>query len=182
MYSKIKKYLLDNNIKIDDVINSLSLVDLSDGKGPSIGDWDEVKIGIKKPTKEVLSSISIDDILLKEAQDSKKAELKSVLKKMLSKNILFKDDLYMKVEPEVNLFLAYKDMTSTEVKNWGCYSKEGVFVDGIDMKKSELQALSKGYETYKSNMYKIYNKAKKDIFNSTDIKYVESFDTTKIYN
>jgi hypothetical protein len=57
MYKKIKQYLNNKGVKIEDVLDHLEIRDDSNGKGPFISKW-EIK-GIEKPSEEVLSNIEI---------------------------------------------------------------------------------------------------------------------------
>lgn len=64
LYNKIKKYLSDNNINIEDVDSFIEVKDLSDGNGAFIDSWASEKIGILQPTQEELQSISSTDSLI----------------------------------------------------------------------------------------------------------------------
>ena len=51
LYEKIKKHLSNNNINIINVSSFFQIKDLSDGNGAFIETWDEINIGIKKPSE-----------------------------------------------------------------------------------------------------------------------------------
>ena len=61
LYNKIKKYLSDNNIDIEDVEGYFTLMDA--GQGAYIASWDAVNIGIVKPNASNLSNISENNVL-----------------------------------------------------------------------------------------------------------------------
>ena len=75
LYKKIKKYLANQSIYIDDVKTFFELRDTSNGEGPFIHIWDTVKISASKPSKEQLDSISDKSILLEDAINKKLQEL-----------------------------------------------------------------------------------------------------------
>jgi hypothetical protein len=64
LYEKIKIYLSNNNINIEDVNNYFEIKDLSDGNGAFIDYWTSEKIGISQPAQEELQSISSTDSLI----------------------------------------------------------------------------------------------------------------------
>lgn len=63
LYNKIKIYLSNISINVDDVNQYFELVDNSDGNGSFINLWDSLKIGVDQPTQEQLDSISELDVL-----------------------------------------------------------------------------------------------------------------------
>ena len=75
LYAKIKKYLSQNNINVEEVNNYFEIKDLSDSNGAFIDYWDDDKIGIIEPTQEQLNSIDENLILLQEAIQNKLQQL-----------------------------------------------------------------------------------------------------------
>jgi hypothetical protein len=61
LYNKIKKYLSDNDIDIEDVGDYFNLMDA--GQGAYIASWDAVNIGITEPDESILSNMLENDIL-----------------------------------------------------------------------------------------------------------------------
>lgn len=87
LYYKIKKYLSDNNINIDKVIDKISLRDDSNGKGSFIESWNIDNI--KKPTDNYLNSISYDHIELIKIKENKISQCKDYLNKTDWEHIAF---------------------------------------------------------------------------------------------
>jgi hypothetical protein len=65
LYNKIKKYLSDNSININDVFTeNIELMDLNNGS--FISKWDSEKIGIEQPTQAQLDNINNEELILEE--------------------------------------------------------------------------------------------------------------------
>jgi len=77
LYEKIKKHLSNNNINIINVSSFFQIKDLSDGNGAFIETWDEINIGIKKPSEEQLNLIDEQTLLLENSINNKIAELEA---------------------------------------------------------------------------------------------------------
>lgn len=73
LYEKIKVYLSNNSIDIDEVNSYFELKD--DGNGAYISSWNQLSIGIEQPTDNQLSAITEDSINLKIAIEAKKEEI-----------------------------------------------------------------------------------------------------------
>jgi hypothetical protein len=183
LYKKITKYLLDNNINIKNVNHAIRLTDLSDGNGPFIEKWDDEIVGLERPKKDDLDLIEIDAILLQEAKDSKKTEIKALRDAEFQKPLQIRSnpDIYLKPQPQTNIFLAAYSMADGAIKEWKPCDIDGVMQDGfIEVTKEELISASNHYEERKTLEYNQCHKRIDAIEALTTIEEVEAFDINQI--
>ena len=78
LYEKIKIYLANNNVSVEDLTRKISLKDDVDENGAYIDEWNIAEI--EKPTQEQLDEISEGDILLNDAKNTKNNEVELLRK------------------------------------------------------------------------------------------------------
>lgn len=78
LYEKIKIYLANNNVSVEDLTRKISLKDDVDENGAYIDEWNIAEI--ERPTQEQLDEISEDDILLNDAKNTKNNEVEILRK------------------------------------------------------------------------------------------------------
>lgn len=181
LFNKIKRYLSDNNIDINNVSDEFEILDMSDSKGPFINKWNVQ--GLIKPTQEQLDAISDNDILLEEAQEAKKTEIKTQRDNNFTKPLLVRSnpDIYLKPQPQVNIFLAAYSMADGSTKEWFPCDINGVkLTESIDITKDELIIVANHYEERKTLEYNQCNKRCFAVDALTTIEEVENFDINQV--
>ena len=123
-----------------------------------------------------------DDVLLEEAKYSKKSEVKSARNKEFSKPLQARGSLYLKTQPEVNIFLAAYSMADGSVKEWAPCDVNGEAHDNeVSFSKFELVSVSNHYEDRKTTHYNQSRRRCRAIEALTSIEEVESYDITQVY-
>tara|TARA_R110000782_G_scaffold52163_1_gene111983 strand:- start:319 stop:795 length:477 start_codon:yes stop_codon:yes gene_type:complete len=127
-----------------------------------------------KPTK--------DDINLMSAQEVKKLEVVEARNKEFSKPLQARDDLYLRAQPEVNIFLAANSMGDGSSKEWAPCDVNGVIQDSeVAFTKSELVSVSNHYEERKTTHYNQCRRRCRAIDKLESVRDVESYDVTQAY-
>jgi hypothetical protein len=124
-----------------------------------------------------------DDVLLQEAKDSKKTEIKALRDAEFQKPLQIRSnpDIYLKPQPQTNIFLAAYSMADGAIKEWKPCDIDGVMQDGfIEVTKEELISASNHYEERKTLEYNQYHKRIDAIEALTTIEEVEAFDINQI--
>ena len=170
MYKEIvEKYLTDNN---ETDLTKFTLID--NGNGVEIGQWD---YGIDQPTPDH------NLIRLEQKKENKKLEIKTQRNDNFAKPLLVRSspDIYLKPQPDVNIFLAAYSMADGDTKEWFSCDENGIKqFASIDVTKDELIAVANHYEDRKTLEYNQCNKRCFAVDALTSIAEVENFDIEQV--
>lgn len=149
LYEKIKIYLANNNISLENLTEKISLKDDADDNGAYIDKWDIVEI--EKPTLEQLDAILEDDILLNEAKTAKNNEVETLRKSYQFKSISYEGSEFsasQMARQNITAILAESDLSGTH------YWKD-INETAFDFSLDDFKAISKLISQRDSKLYYI---------------------------
>lgn len=117
------------------------------------------------------------------SRDKKVKELKTLRDKEFKEPVLVRSnpDIYLKPQPESNIFLAAHSMEDGSTKEWRICDSEGNMLDQIlEITKGELLSASSHYEERKTLAYNQYHKKCFELKNSEDLDFITNYDINKI--
>lgn len=137
LYEKIKIYLANNNVSVEDLTRKIILKDDVDENGAYINEWNIAEI--ERPTQEQLDEISEDDILLNDAKNTKNNEVE-----LLRKSYQFQPISYQGSEFSTSQ-MARQNITAILVEN--SFSENHYWKDinetAFDFTLDDFKAISK---------------------------------------
>jgi len=122
--------------------------------------------------------------LLVNAKDKKKAEIKALRDSKFAEPLLAKSnpDVYLKPQPQTNIFLAAYAMADGSTKEWLPCDVHGVFANAeVSFTKLELTSVASHYEDRKTMEYNQCNKRCRAVDALTTIAAVEAYDINTVY-
>ena len=137
LYEKIKIYLANNNVSVEDLTRKIIFKEDVDENGAYINEWNIAEI--ERPTQEQLDEISEDDILLNDAKNTKNNEVE-----LLRKSYQFQPISYQGSEFSTSQ-MARQNITAILVEN--SFSENHYWKDinetAFDFTLDDFKAISK---------------------------------------
>lgn len=124
------------------------------------------------------------EIALEEAKTAKKEEIIKARNSAFAKPLHTRSnpDLYLRPQPQVNIFLAAYSMSDGATKEWAPCDKDGNIQDlEVEFTKEELVSASNHYEERKTTQYNQARKRCRAVDALTTIEEVEAYDITTVY-
>jgi len=149
LYEKIKIYLSNNNISIENLEGKISLKDDADNNGAYIDKWNIAEI--EKPTLEQLDEISEDKILLNEAKIARNNEVETLRKSYQFQPIFYEGSKFstsQMARQNITAILAENDLSGTH------YWKD-INENAFDFTLDDFKEISKLISQRDSKLYYI---------------------------
>lgn len=113
-------------------------------------------------------------------KEEKIIELKKIRDSKFKELIHYKDGLYLKPHPQVNIFLAAYSMADSESKEWYvCDSEGNKLEESVMIGKEDLVKIANEYEERKTKYYNLCNKAAFKLKAFTKKSEIEAFKPEK---
>lgn len=128
--------------------------------------------------------VKTNDELLAEAKAAKKEEIIKVRNSAFAKPLQVRSnpDVYLRPQPQVNIFLAAYSMNDGATKEWAPCDEDGNIQDTeVAFTKEELVSASNHYEERKTTQYNQARRRCRAVDALTTIEEVEAYDITTVY-
>jgi len=122
--------------------------------------------------------------ILEEAKAAKKEEITKARNSEFAKPLQVRSnpDVYLRPQPQVNIFLAAYSMNDGATKEWAPCDKDGNMQDTeVAFTKEELVSASNHYEERKTTQYNQARRRCRAVDVLTTIEEVEAYDITTVY-